>query len=432
MRLVHTSDWHLGHSLHDRSRAAEHDAFLSWLLDVLAERRADALLIAGDVFDVANPSAEAQRQWYGFLSRARARLPQLDIVVIAGNHDSAVRLEAPEELLRSMNVRLVGRLPRTEERAVDAAEVWCPLRDARGNIAAWCAAVPFLRPSDLPRVETDEQVRDDLVEGVRRVYQDVLNHADPRMQPQHARLAMGHCYMSSKQLAQLSERKILGGNQHALPADIFPEGLAYVALGHLHLAQTVGGREGVRYAGSPIPLSVGEVGYPHQVVLVELEGAALHSVTPLSVPRTVQILRVPAEGPGELDAVLAELAALPTRGMGEGAAKLGPLFVGPTGPPPYLEVRVRLAQPELGLRRRVVEAVADKHVDLVKLSVEYAGRGEGLVDALPERRLADLDVEEVFAQLHQSVHGSDPDDDLVACFRELVDEVQQRVEEGSA
>jgi exonuclease SbcD len=111
MKILHTSDWHLGHSLHDHSREAEHQAFLAWLLDTLEVESVDALLICGDVFDNANPAAQSQALWYRFLAEAQHRLPGLDIVVIGGNHDSAARLDAPDPLLRALRVRVVGGLP---------------------------------------------------------------------------------------------------------------------------------------------------------------------------------------------------------------------------------------------------------------------------------------------------------------------------------
>ena len=101
MRILHTSDWHLGQTLHDFDRAHEHGCFLDWLLGTLVSEAADALLIAGDVFDGANPSSAAQALFYGFLGRVRQQLPRLSIVVIAGNHDSPGRMEAPSPVLAS-------------------------------------------------------------------------------------------------------------------------------------------------------------------------------------------------------------------------------------------------------------------------------------------------------------------------------------------
>src|SRR4051812_29205135 len=108
MRILHTSDWHLGQLLHEHARAWEHARFLTWLLETLAAERVDALLVAGDIFDTANPPAESQAAWYEFLARARARFPALDIVVIGGNHDSASRLDAPTPLLDAFRIHVVG------------------------------------------------------------------------------------------------------------------------------------------------------------------------------------------------------------------------------------------------------------------------------------------------------------------------------------
>ena len=151
MRLLHTSDWHLGHTLYDTSREAEHTAFLDWLLDTLEAQKVDALLVAGDIFDTANPSAEAQASWYQFVARARRRCPRLDIVVIGGNHDSAARLDAPDPLFAALDVRVVGGLPRAQG-VVDLERLLVPLRDAQGEVGAWVAAVPYLRPADLPLI----------------------------------------------------------------------------------------------------------------------------------------------------------------------------------------------------------------------------------------------------------------------------------------
>ena len=115
LRILHTSDWHLGHTLHDLSRWREHDAFLAWLMDLLGEAEIDALLVTGDIFDSANPPAAASSRWFSFLARLRARYPRLDVVVIGGNHDSAARLDAPRPILESMNIHILGGLPRTAE-----------------------------------------------------------------------------------------------------------------------------------------------------------------------------------------------------------------------------------------------------------------------------------------------------------------------------
>jgi exonuclease SbcD len=412
MRLVHTSDWHLGHTLHEISRRAEHLAFFEWLLGRLEEFAADALLVAGDIFDTSNPSAEAQADFYEFLAVARKRLPGLGIVLIGGNHDSASRLDAPEPLLQAFGVRVVGGLPRSDGGGIDYAKVIVPLKDKAGIEAARVVAMPFLRPADLPVIK--EEGVDPLVEGVRRVYSEVIAHAEGTRVPGQALLAMGHLYMTGTAISELSERKILGGNQHALPADLFPETLAYVALGHLHLAQAVT-RDSIRYSGSPIPLSMAEIGYTHQICVVDIDDGKLVSVASEPIPRKVELLRVPAEA-RPLSEVEAILAAMPSR------AHL------PPDQHPIIEVPVLLEQPEPSLRSRVEKALEGKGVRLARISTMYIGTGLALADAVPKAALHDLLPEQVLRQRWAREHDGEPPTDLLAAFHQLLGEAQAEPE----
>lgn len=403
LRLLHTSDWHLGHTLHDVPREHEHATFLRWLTDRLIAEAVDALIIAGDVFDTANPSADAQQTFYDFLATARRQLPALDIVVIGGNHDSAGRLDAPDPLLRALGIRVVGGLPRGPGAAGDRLLV--PLHDKSNAVAAWVVAVPFLRPFDLPTLPGD----DALIAGVHRVYADAIVEARALRQPGQALIATGHCYMTGTSLSELSERKILGGNLHALPLTVFPDDLAYVALGHLHRAQAVGGRNSVRYCGSPIPLSLAEAPYKHQVLVADFDGEQLTDVREVLIPRTVQILRVPATGAASLDDVATLLSALPDRGDT------------PDQERPYLEVEITLAQPEPAMRKRVEEALTGKAARLVRLGVRHEGTGDTLADTLATTTLSDLLPEDVFRARYKQVYQGEPPASLLASFANLVE-----------
>ncbi|NNB85362.1 exonuclease subunit SbcD [Corallococcus exiguus] len=411
MRLLHTSDWHLGHTLYDVSREAEHAAFLTWLLDTLESQEVDALLVAGDIFDTANPSAEAQAAWYHFIARARRTLPKLDVVVVGGNHDSAARLDAPDPLFHALGVRVVGGLPR-HRGGLEMERLVVPVHDARGKVGAWVAAVPYLRPSDLPSVPDSEGDR--LVEGVRSVYSEVLDAARRRRRSGQALVAMGHCYMTGSELSELSERKILGGNQHALPVELFPEDVAYAALGHLHKSQRVGGREGVRYSGSPLPLSLSEAHYRHQVLVLDVEDGALTQVRPLSVPRTTDMMRVPARDAAPLSEVLELLAALPAC---EAEA--------PESMRPYLEVCVSLPRPEPALRHKVEKALEGRAARLVKLTPFYTGTGGALADVRPGLSLRERTPEDVFLARYARDFKEAPSPGLLESFHALLTQVQE-------
>lgn len=410
MRILHTSDWHLGHTLYDQPRSWEQDRFLSWLIDTLEEHAVDAILIAGDIFDTSNPSAFAQAQWYRFLAGARRRIPEIQIVAIGGNHDSAGRLDAPGPVFETLGVTIVGGA-----RANEIDKMLVPLSKG-GSVRAWVCAVPFLRPSDLDLGLGGD---DPLVEGVRALYGGVFQAARERRSKTQALVAMGHCYFTGTRLSELSERRVLGGNQHALPLDIFPGDVAYAALGHLHLAQFVGENECIRYSGSPIALSMSEADYPHQVVRVDLDGPEVEAIQSIRVPRSVPILRLPEEGFAPLEEVVACLEELEVEEPAEGA------------PEAWLEARVKLDGPDPTLRDRLDAALEGKPVRLVKISRQQTG-GEGGDDRAPRRQLGDLRVDEVFKDCWAKAHGGEPPERLVEAFEELNEEARVKLEEEAA
>ncbi|WLI91687.1 exonuclease SbcCD subunit D C-terminal domain-containing protein [Massilia sp. R2A-15] len=406
MRLLHTSDWHLGQTLHNFDRAYEHQCFLDWLLDTIVAEQADALLISGDVFDTANPSAAAQKQLYRFLQQARTRSPQLDIVVIAGNHDSPGRLEAPGPLLEAHGTVVVGHVVRNGEGEIDLERMLVPLRDKQGEVAAWCVAIPFLRPGDLPR--DLDATADPYSHGIATLYQQAYALAQARRAPGQAIIAMGHCHMVDGQASLESERRIVIGGTEALPATMFDPAIAYVALGHLHLAQRVGQKEHIRYCGSPLPLSFAEVGYQHQVLRIDLADGAAREVTPLMVPRPVQLLRVPPQ-PAPLEDALAALAALELDGDLPPAAY------------PFLEVRVLLDAPEPGLRGRIEAALAGKPVRLAK--IEPTRRQQTVAPetaAMTLDQLAQMQPDDIFRRLYLQKYGEEAPHDQQSAFAELV------------
>jgi exonuclease SbcD len=408
MRLLHTSDWHLGQALHNFERTFEHQCFLDWLLDTIVAEQADALLIAGDIFDTSNPSAASQKQWYRFLQQARVRSPQLDIVVIAGNHDSPGRLEAPAPLLEAHGTSVIGHVLRDADGQIDLERLIVPLHGAGGAVHAWCLAIPFLRPGDVPRMP-EGTPGDPYLNGIALLYQQTYALADARRTPGQAIVAMGHCHMVNGTASVESERRIVIGGTEALPATIFDPALAYAALGHLHLAQRIGQQDKLRYCGSPLPLSFAEVGYQHQVLRIDLADGVAADVQPLLVPRAVDLLRLPP-APAPLDAVLATLAALelPARPLHE---------------QPYLEVRVLLDAPEPGLRGRIEAALVGKPVRLAKIE---PSRRPGVAGAdttmLSLAQLAQLQPDEVFQRLYQQRYGEAAPDDQLSALAELMRE----------
>ncbi len=402
MRLIHTSDWHLGQTLHGQDRDHEHLAFLTWLLDQLEQQQADALLIAGDLFDTVNPPLLAQQRLYDFIVAAHQRLPGLEIVMIAGNHDSGSRIELPAALLERLNTHARGRIRWVDEQTLDSDHLLLPLHDATGQLAAWCIALPFLRPAEV----TGGARGDQYLAGMLQVHQALIEAALARRQPGQALVAISHAHMAGGAVSADSERNLIIGTAEALPASLFPESLAYVALGHLHRPQKVAGQEWIRYSGSPLPLSFAEVDYPHQILRIDLDNGQLATIEALAVPRSVGMQRI---GPLPLEETLARLNALVPCTL-------------PREQQPWLEVRVSLAAPQPDLRQQIEQALQGKGYRLVRIASQYH-RSEATTDT-ETQDLQLPDPESLFRQSWQTRYGQPADAKVMADFKALLEAVE--------
>jgi exonuclease SbcD len=400
MRLLHTADWHIGQTLNGWPRDAEHAAFLAQLGRVIVDERVDALLVAGDVFDGINPSGEAQRMLYAAMAGWLRARPGLQVVMIAGNHDPAARLEAPQAVLRELGVHVAGTLRRGAT-GVEADRHLVPLRDAAGDVAAVVLAVPFLRLGDLPVAAADAG-GPALADAVRAVYADLARAAAARAAGA-ALVGMGHLTCVGGVESEGAERRILIGGEAAVPPDVFPPALAYVALGHLHRPQSLdGGR--VRYAGSPFPLSASEIAYDHGVTLLDLtQGIAPRH---LSLSRPAPVLRLPPQGAAPLEQVAAALEAL---------------RLPPDGPPdlrPLLYLALTADRPATAIMSGA-EALAAAHpVRVAGVQVLRDAPGPAAAAAAPS--LADTTPEDLFLRAFRDAHGVDPGPRHLAAFRDVL------------
>ena len=397
LRLLHTSDWHIGQELHGHDRQEEHDAFLEWLIAQLGELKVDTLVVTGDIFDVANPPVTATARFYGFLRDALARHSSLQIVIVGGNHDSAARINLPGALLGRGRVHLVGQLPRYDG-ALDFDALLVPLTGRDGAPGALLAAIPYCRPGDLGRGDLSS------------LYSEVTHAATARADGVPIVLT-GHLHIGGGDISKDSERRIVIGGEEAEASTLFDARVAYVALGHLHRPQNISGPTLIRYAGSPLPLSVAERDYRHSVTVVDLGGGD-PQVSLIEIPRLAAFVSFPPDGAQSLEEVEAALTAFD---FGEPASP---------GRRPFVEVSVLLDRPQPGVIARVHAALEGKPVRLTRIRSVYpdapvrdglAGRGEAL-DA--------LDPEAVFASLHSERHGAEPDPSLARAFAELVIAVQ--------
>lgn len=353
IRILHTADWHLGQTFFGYDRTEEHEVFLNWLAEEIRQKEIDALIIAGDVFDVSNPSAASQSMYYQFIYRVTAENPYLQIVIVAGNHDSAARLEAPLPLLQAMRTEVRGVVRKLEGGEIDYDHLTVELKNRKGEVELLCMAVPFLRQGDYPAVQTEGNP---YAEGVRELYAQLLQRLWKRRTENQAILAIGHLQATGSEIAEkdYSERTVIGGLECVSP-EAFSEQIAYTALGHIHKAQRVSGRENVRYAGSPIPMSFAEKHYHHGVVMVTFDGGCAVDIERLECPKLIPLVSVPNGEPVSPEAILEALKELPET---EAVA-------------PYLEVKVLLEEPEPMLRQEIEDALADKNYRLARIVSTY-------------------------------------------------------------
>lgn len=306
LRILHTSDWHLGQFFIGKSREAEHRAFFRWLCDTITAQQIDVVLVAGDIFDTTTPPSYARELYHQLIVDLQPLGVQL--VLLGGNHDSVAVLHESAELLRCLNTLVVPGY------VTDVSRHLLTLPNKAGEPAAVLAAVPFLRPRDLSQradfrsssgVEAaDKQLQ--LQQQIGQVYQELYQAALQQAETLSPGaplpvIATGHLTTVGASSTE-SVREIYIGTLDALPASAFPP-FAYVALGHIHQAQKVGGSEFIRYSGSPLALSFDEARQQKYCLLITLDAGTDGS--------TVQVEALPLPRFQPLCSVKSDLASLP-------------------------------------------------------------------------------------------------------------------------
>lgn len=269
MKLIATSDWHLGNLFHGNDRLPEHQHFLQWLIARIREHQPDALLIAGDVFDNGNPSAAAQSLYYEFLVDATEACAGMQIIITAGNHDSASRLEAPRALLTRHHVEVRGNISRRWVKAdekgsweIDYHDLMIPLHDQAG-LEAVVLTVPYLR--------SDVVQNPNYSEGVNTFLRTLTDKARETY-PDRKIILMGHMYAKGAEIAQKdSSEKIVIGGQEEVNMEGWLHHPDYMTCGHIHKRQHIWNTDWARYSGSILPMSFAEKDYVHGVDLVTLD-----------------------------------------------------------------------------------------------------------------------------------------------------------------
>jgi exonuclease SbcD len=257
MKILHTSDWHLGRTLYSKKeRQEEHTKFLDWLLKTINENSIDLLLIAGDIFDTASPSSTSQKMYYDFLIKVRTAGCE-NVIVVGGNHDSPSFLNAPKDILAALNVAVVGNATENIEDEIIV------VKDDKGNPTIIVCGVPFLRERDISRFAEGENYSDRskrINDNIKKHYEEIAKLAVGKRKELGKEIpiiATGHLSVAGGQRNEDDGvRETYIGNIEAVGSDIFPDTFEYVALGHYHIPSKI--KEHIRYCGSPIPMGFGE------------------------------------------------------------------------------------------------------------------------------------------------------------------------------
>ena len=433
MKILHTSDWHLGQLFYGKSREREQSAFLHWLVEQVAQQDIDVVLVAGDLFDTGTPPSYARSLYNHFIVQLQQTCPNCQLILLAGNHDSVAVLNESKGLLKALNTRVIAganperlaewiaeNAPKNSDekspRIIDAPseasflleplEAVIPLNNKAGDVEAVLCAVPFLRPSDLMRsraeLSADDRQRQ-LQQQISEYYQN-LYQAAQILYPNKPVVMTGHLTTVGASSSE-SVRDIYIGTLEAFPAAAFPPA-DYIALGHIHRPQKVAKTEHIRYCGSPYPLSFDEISREKQVLVVTLDADRFIQAEPLSVPIFQPLARIN----GDLDEIkrqLDQLVLIDQQKIGKEQTV-------------WVEMSITTQDYLSDLQRRIDDMIADRPIEVLRLRRQKTQR-QSLADQVPKVQLDELSPEEVF-QRRLSLETLTPEraEALTACFNQVL------------
>ncbi|APG51266.1 TPA: exonuclease subunit SbcD [Providencia stuartii] len=405
MRIIHTSDWHLGQYFFTKSRAAEHQQFLTWLIEQVKLHQVDAMIVAGDIFDTGSPPSYARELYNQFVVSLQQTGCQL--VILSGNHDSVSVLNETSSLLAYLNTDVVtsGATPHV-----------ITLKNAQGQPGALLCAIPFLRPRDIQLSvagQSSEEKQLSLQTAIRDYYQASYQLAEQQRQTMGLDIpiiATGHLTVVGAELTE-SVRDIYIGTLDAFPSAAFPPA-DYIALGHIHRPQVIGQQQHIRYSGSPIALSFDEANQQKSVCLVEFDGRELSQIHQLAIP-TFQPLQT-------LKGSLADIQK-----------QLHALSIEPDTPPVWLNIEVASQDYLADIQQRIESIIKDLPVEVVLL--RRARKPQNPQQALANETLNELTAEEVFLRrlAEESLDDKEKEQRLLVLFRQSYDALRAELEGNS-
>lgn len=406
MRILHTSDWHLGQHFMGKTRQAEHRAWSDWLVQTVIEQQADALIIAGDIFDTGTPPSYAREQYNRFVVQMQDTGCQL--VILAGNHDSVAMLNESKGLLAQLNANVISSVAENLDNQL------LLLKQRNGEVGAIVCAIPFIRPRDIQRSQAEQSAEDkqnDLQQAIAEHYAQLFAKAEALRDELGVTVPIigtGHLTTVGVSLTE-SVREIYVGSLTAFPTDAFPA-FDYLALGHIHRPQKVGGFEHIRYSGSPIALSFDESRQQKELLIVDLNANGLQTVTELDIPCFQRLISL-SGSLAELEHQCAELAK-----------QLDPEAIA------WLEIQVKVDDYYADLDERVYLLCADFPVEVLRVRRLRGNKIAGLTRDSGEL-LAELSPDEVFVKRLYDEELSEED---VAALKGLHAQVLESLQEADA
>ncbi len=434
IRILHTSDWHLGKRLGQNERAEEHQLFLDWLIKTVIQQKVDCIIVAGDIFDTGNPSNTALKLYYDFLWQVKNTHCK-NVIIIGGNHDSATTLNAPKDLLKHLNVYVTGGSPE------NPSEQIIPLKDEKGNIPAVICAVPFLRDRDIRLSvvgETSEEREQRIREGIINHYQSLIPEINEYKAQGIPVIATGHLFAAGATASPDSEKEIHVGNLGQIGGAQFPEEFDYIALGHLHRPQQVNKMSHIRYSGSPIALSFSENEDNKVVLICDFDKSKLLAVEEFPVPAFIRLIRIK----GDLEQVKAKLLTIENTdsdteevvseachpGLDPGSPEkrtsiINGLRVEPAMTKCMIEIQVETENFIFDLQEQLQTLIEDKpYIKELFIKQIRVRDIQGISEQITENlSLKDLNPISVFIKKCESEFGNEDFEDLKQTFKEALE-----------
>ncbi|MDE9497489.1 exonuclease subunit SbcD [Xenorhabdus bovienii] len=404
MRIIHTSDWHLGQYFFTKNRAAEHQHFLQWLIEQIIRHQVDALVIAGDIFDTGSPPSYARELYNQFVVELQPTGCQL--VILGGNHDSVATLNESKSLFSCLNTTVIASADADIQQQIKV------LNNQNGEAGAILCAIPYLRPRDImtsqagqSATQKQQALQNAITEHYHQLYQQADALREQLGQPLPI-IATGHLTTVGASTSD-SVRDIYIGTLDAFPAQAFPPA-DYIALGHIHRPQIIAKSDHIRYSGSPIPLSFDEVGQEKSVCLVDFKEDKFDNVTLLPIPsyQPMQLIR------GNLQQIEAQLQTFKAY-QGER--------------PVWLDIEVATQDYLPDIQKRIQTMTADLPVEIILLRRRKATRQISLSETNKET-LNELSVHEVFERrlALTEIEDQPQKQRLTTLFKQTLDDISQQ------